>query len=90
MIGRLLAGLVLLIAAIVAAYAGGGWYFANKIHSGALDGAERRASLALDSNVRIASAATERSRSPRSATTRRRSWRLRASGGSGGRAATAN
>ena len=55
MIGRLLAGLVLLIAAIVAAYAGGGWYFANKIHSGALDGAERRASLALDPNVRIAS-----------------------------------
>lgn len=52
MAGRLLAGLVLLIAA---AYAGGGWYFANKIHAGALDGAQRRASLALDPDVRIAS-----------------------------------
>lgn len=51
MAGRL-AGLVLLIAA---AYTGGGWYFAKRIHAGALDGAERRASIALDPGVRIAS-----------------------------------
>jgi uncharacterized protein len=52
MAGRLLAGLVSLVAA---AYAGGGWYFAKKIYAGALDGVERRASLALDPDVRIAS-----------------------------------
>ena len=56
MAGRLLAGLVLLIAA---AYAGGGWYFARQIHARALDGAERRASLALDPDVRIASVGDE-------------------------------
>jgi uncharacterized protein len=55
--GRLLAGLVLLIAA---AYAGGGWYFANEIRARALDGAERRASLALEPDVRIASVGDER------------------------------
>lgn len=56
MAGRLLTGLVLLIAA---ACAGGGWYFANEIHARALDGAERRASLALEPNVRIASVGEE-------------------------------
>jgi hypothetical protein len=56
MAGRLLAGLVLLIAA---AYAGGGWYFAKQIHARALDSAERRASLALDPDIRIASVGEE-------------------------------
>lgn len=56
MAGRLLAGLLLLIAA---AYAGGRWYFAKQIHARALDGAERRASLALDPDVRIASVGDE-------------------------------
>jgi hypothetical protein len=56
MTGRLLAGLVLLIAA---AYAGGGWYLAKQIHARALDGAERRASLALDPDVRVASVGDE-------------------------------
>jgi hypothetical protein len=56
MTGRLLAGLVLLIAV---AYAGGGWYFAKQIHARALDGAERRAALALDPDVRIASVGDE-------------------------------
>jgi len=55
MIGRLLAGLVVLIGLTAVAYAGGGWYFANEIHAGALDAEERRESLALDPNARIAS-----------------------------------
>jgi uncharacterized protein len=59
MAGRLLWGLVLLIALIAAAYAGGGWYFANEIHARALDGAERRASLAVDPDVRIVSIGEE-------------------------------
>jgi uncharacterized protein len=59
MAGLLLAGLVLLIVLIVAVYVGGGWYFANEIHARALDGAERRASLALDPDVRIVSVGDE-------------------------------
>jgi uncharacterized protein len=56
MAAAILTGLVLLV---VAAYVGGGWYFANEIHSQALDAAERRHSLALDPDVRIASIGDE-------------------------------